>query len=393
MIRRFAAIAVVCALCLGGCAINPATGRKELSFYGEQQEVAMGREYDQETLRELTVYGTPEQQAWLQQLGASLSAKSERPGLQWTFRLVDDPAVNAFALPGGFIYITRGLMTHMNSEAELASVVGHEIGHVTARHSVNQMSKMQVAQLGFGLGMVLSSKIAEYGDVFQQALGLMFLKFSRDDERQADELGLRYIVRTGYDARLMPEVFAVLGAVGRLEGGGRLPDWQSTHPNPEDRRQRMTQAIAALPQNFSGAKVERDSYLARLDGMMFGENPAGGFLRGQRIPPPGHEVPLRHPPGMERPQHESRRRRPESPRTMRPSGSRSPTRRLPRRRRRRSTRSRECRREPSRHGSSTTSRRSSGSSGRERETRRSAARRSSSRTAARCSSSRVSRQE
>lgn len=274
-------VAAALALAYVACAVNPATGKKQLSLVGERDEVSMGRQYDKETMASLEPYGSPELQAYVQQLGQKLAATSERPGLEWKFRLVDDPAVNAFALPGGFVYVTRGLLTHLNSEAELASVLGHEIGHVTARHSVSQMSKQTLLGGLLGLGVALSPEVEQYAGVLTQGMGALFLKFSRDDERQADELGLRYIDRAGYDVRPMADVFETLGSVSRLEGGARLPDWQSTHPNPEDRRQRIGTQIAALHRSFEGRPVERESYLRRLDGMVFGANPRDGFVEGR----------------------------------------------------------------------------------------------------------------
>jgi len=280
-VLRGVAVACVLALIAGtSCAINPATGKRQLSLIGEGDESAMGKQYDAETLKEMSLYGSPDLQAYVQDLGKKLAAHSERPELAWTFRLVDDPTVNAFALPGGYIYITRGLMAHMGSEAELAGVVGHEIGHVTARHSVNQMSKQQLFSLGLGVGVVLSDTVAQLGQALSQGLQVMFLKFSRDDEREADQLGLRYLYRSGYDPRPMTEVYETLGAVSSLDTNERLPDWMATHPNPEDRRQRISQAIATLGPDFSGRTVARDEYLHRLDGMVYGEDPRQGYFDG-----------------------------------------------------------------------------------------------------------------
>src|SRR6185436_17981060 len=134
-------------------------------------------------------------------IGKKLAATSDRPELPWTFRVVDDDVVNAFAVPGGFIYVTRGILTHIGTEAELAGVLGHEIGHVTARHSVNQMSKGMLAQIGLGIGSVLSPEIANLSGLAQTGLSLLFLKYTRDDERQADELAFRYGGRANYDPR------------------------------------------------------------------------------------------------------------------------------------------------------------------------------------------------
>ena len=246
----------------------------------ESQEIAMGRDYDQQVAASIGLYPDTAWQHWIQQFGARLAATSERPNLPWTFHVVDDPVVNAFALPGGYIYVTRGILAHLNSEAELGGVVGHEIGHVTARHSVSQMSKQQLAQLGLAVGSIASSDFGRYAGLAGQALGVLFLKYSRDNESQADELGLRYMRRANYDPREMPHVFEMLTRVSQAQGGGRVPEWLATHPNPENRRGRIEQEIAALPQNFSGAAVNRDSYLRRLDGLVFGNNPREGYFKG-----------------------------------------------------------------------------------------------------------------
>jgi predicted Zn-dependent protease len=203
---------------------------------------------------------------------------------------VDDTSVNAFALPGGFIYVTRGILAHLNSEAELAAVLGHEIGHVTARHGVNQMSKAQLAQLGLGVGMILAPEAAEqFGGLAQTGMSLMFLKFSRDDERQADDLGLRYAARTGYDPRESPHVYDMLDRVSAEGGGGRLPGWMSTHPAPENRRERMEAKIASMGGDFSGTEVDRAGYFDSIDGMTFGDDPREGYFRDERFFHPGME--------------------------------------------------------------------------------------------------------
>src|SRR5256885_287468 len=181
------------------CAVNPATGSRQLMLISESQEIAMGRDYDREVTASIGLYPDSALQGWIQQFGARLAATSERPNLPWSFRVVDDPVVNAFALPGGFIYVTRGILAHLNSEAELAGVVGHEIGHVTARHSASQMTKQQLAQVGLAVGAIASPELGRYTGLASQALGVLFLKYSRDNESQADELGLRYLRRGRYD--------------------------------------------------------------------------------------------------------------------------------------------------------------------------------------------------
>ena len=140
---RLTAPAVLAAVI--ACATNPATGKKQLMLVSEAQEIAMGKAADQEAVAAYALYPDAQVQAYVERLGKGLAAKSERPDLPWSFKVVDDPAVNAFALPGGYIYVTRGIMTHLRSEAELVAVLGHEIGHVTGRHSASQMSKQQLA--------------------------------------------------------------------------------------------------------------------------------------------------------------------------------------------------------------------------------------------------------
>src|SRR3989442_13104626 len=156
----------------------------------ESQEIAMGRDYDQQVAASIGIYPDSELQRYIQQFGARLAASSERPNLPWSFRVVDDPVVNAFALPGGFIYVTRGILAHLNSEAQVAGVLGHEIGHVTARHTAAQITKQQLAGLGLGLASMVSQGFQRYGNLAQTGLGLLFLKYSRDNENQADELGV-----------------------------------------------------------------------------------------------------------------------------------------------------------------------------------------------------------
>lgn len=146
----------LCGLTLAvGCALNPVTGRRELALVSESQEIAMGREGAASVAASIGLLPDTGVQGWVSGMGLALAAKSERPRLPWEFKVVDDAAVNAFALPGGFIFVTRGLLTQLTNEAELASVLGHEIGHVTARHSVQQMSRQQLAMLGLGIGSAI----------------------------------------------------------------------------------------------------------------------------------------------------------------------------------------------------------------------------------------------
>ena len=282
---RHAPFLLVAAIAAGGCAVNPATGSNQLMLVSEAQEIQMGRQADSAVVMSIGLYADPLWQRYIQQFGARLAATSERPSLPWTFRVVDDPAVNAFAIPGGFVYVTRGLLAHLTSEAELASVVGHEIGHVTARHTAAAMSQQQLIGLGLAVGILASSQVAKYAGTANQALGILYLKFSRDDESQADRLGLRYMRRANYDPREMPEVFRMLDRLSAAEGagGGRLPTWLATHPSPANRVAAINGQIAALPQDFSGTTVNRDVYQRLLDGLVFGLNPRQGYFTGSQF--------------------------------------------------------------------------------------------------------------
>jgi predicted Zn-dependent protease len=293
-------VLVAGALVATGCAINPATGKRQLMLMSESTEVQLGRENDSAVVAQMGVYEDAELEQYIDELGQDLAAISERPHLDWTFRLVDDPVVNAFALPGGYIYVTRGILAHLDNEAELVSVLGHEIGHVTARHGANQMSKAQLANVSMNVGMVLApEEIRQFGDVFASGMGLLFLKFGRDDERQADDLGLRYLVGAGYDPRPMPGVFDTLDRVTEASGSDRIPAWMSTHPAPEDRSARMHDEIAELGGGFEGRPVHRDEYLEKIDGMAFGDDPRQGFFRDDLFLHPSLDFQLQFPHGWD----------------------------------------------------------------------------------------------
>ncbi|HJU72416.1 MAG TPA: M48 family metalloprotease [Gemmatimonadaceae bacterium] len=268
---------------LAACATNPVTGRRELSLISESQEVQMGQQAAQQTLQSMPEIPDAGMKSLVNQMGLRIARASERPNLPWEFHTLDDPTVNAFALPGGFIFVTRGLVTHLNSEAELAQVIGHEIGHVTAKHSVSQISKAQIATIGLGVGSIFSITIASLGGVLETGLTLAFLKFGRDDEIQADDLGFRYSLNQRYDVREAVDVYEMLQALGS-RATGRLPEWQSTHPDPGNRLAQTRQRITAVPAaQLTGLVVNEESYLRLLNGMVYGNNPRLGFFRGARF--------------------------------------------------------------------------------------------------------------
>ena len=304
MTRRLAFAAILLPVLLGctvasGCARNPVTGKNEISLVSEAQEIEMGRQASQQIAQTMAYVDDSGLQTYVAQIGQRMAAESERPELPWEFHVVDDASVNAFALPGGFIYVTRGLLTHINNEAQLASVLGHEIGHVTARHSVQQISKAQLAQLGLGIGSILSSDIAQFAGIASQGLGLLFLKYGRDAENQADQLGFKYALNENYDVREMDDVFVTLNRVGEQAGAGRLPEWLSTHPNPENRVESTQARLDTLSRPLTNAVVDRQEYLQQIQGLTYGEDPRQGYFQGNTFYHPGLRFQMSLPEGWQ----------------------------------------------------------------------------------------------
>jgi predicted Zn-dependent protease len=284
---------------LGSCARNPVTGKSELSLVSESQEIQMGQQAAQEVAQTIGLYDDANAQAYVAEVGKPIAAKSERPNLPWEFHVVDDASVNAFALPGGFIYVTRGLMTSINDEAEFATVVGHEIGHVTNRHSVQMISKSQLATLGLGIGSILSSDIAKFGQLASAGLQVLFLKYSRNAENQADQAGFRYALNQGYDVREMSKVFETLDRISQASGGGKLPEWLATHPDPGNRIKHIETMLDTVHVDLSRAKVNRDGYLQRVKGMTYGEDPRQGYFEGTEFYHPKMRFQLHFPDGWQ----------------------------------------------------------------------------------------------
>jgi predicted Zn-dependent protease len=281
MTRRLApfALASAVAAVVIGCATNPVTGKRELSLMSEAQEIAIGKENHPQILAEMGQYNDPEVQRYINDLGQRLAKTSERPNLPWTFTVVDQPVVNAFAVPGGFIYITRGIMAYLDDEAQLVGVIGHEIGHVTARHSAQQYSRAMAGQMGLlGLGLFVPAA-QPFGEVGAQALGLLFLKYGRDDELQSDSLGARYAAANGWDPRAVPGFLSVLGRLSEGSEKG-IPNWLSTHPQPASRVEEIQPLVQQLTAGKSEFRVARDEYLRRVDGIIFGDSPEQGIVRG-----------------------------------------------------------------------------------------------------------------
>ena len=254
------------------------TGRRQLSLISESDEIALGKQASQEVEQTIGLVEDAELQAYVRRIGLAMATASQRPSLPWTFGVVDDPTPNAFALPGGFIYITRGMATLISSEAEMASILGHEIGHVTARHSVTQISQQQLAQLGLGVGSILVPRLQRFEGLMGTGLGLLFLQHGRDAERQADDLGFQYALGRGYAMSEMADVFRSLERLGGSERSA-LPTFLSSHPSPGERVKTLEAKAAALPTGSRGSIVREAEYLQQVDGLIYGEDPRQGFFR------------------------------------------------------------------------------------------------------------------
>ena len=263
------------------CATNPVTGRRELNFMSEAQEISIAQESDPQIKEEMGVYNDPELQRYVSEIGLRMAKVSERPQLPWRFTVVDVPAVNAFAVPGGGIYVTRGIIPFLDNEAELAGVIGHEIGHVTARHSAQQYTRQITGQVGLlALGMFVP-EARPFGELSGQALGVLFLKYSRGDELQADQLGARYESALGWDPAAMPAFLSTLGRLDEAAGYRRgVPNWLSTHPEPLSRVNDIQATVQRLKAAGGGVATNRDAWIQRVDGLVYGDNPEQGLARG-----------------------------------------------------------------------------------------------------------------
>jgi predicted Zn-dependent protease len=272
---------VLLAAVIGACATNPATGRREFTLMSEAQEISLGRESDAQIKAEMGVYSDPELQKYVSDIGLRLAKLSERPSLPWQFTVVDQAAINAFALPGGFIYITRGILPFLHDEAELAGVLGHEIGHVTARHSAQQYTRSIGGLIGLAAVGVFVPAARPFGQISQQALGLLFLKHGRDDELQADQLGARYEASGGWDPAGVPGMLSTLGRLDEAAGDRKgVPNFLSTHPDPLSRVSEIQPAVQQLKAGRANLVTDREALLRRADGLIWGDNPEQGITRG-----------------------------------------------------------------------------------------------------------------
>ena len=289
-------------LILSGCGnavINPVSGQAERSVMSESAEVAEGQKGHQQVLQEYGVVKDARLQAYVNELGQRLARQSHRNQLQWHFTVLDSPEINAFALPGGYVYVTRGIMAYMEDEADLAGVIGHEIGHVTARHGAQRATRQQDAGLGVlaatllgavleGQGMSGAGQLAS--NVSQSVASGYIASYGREQELQSDQLGAEYLARSNYDPQNMVNVISVLKnqerfaadqarSEGRPVAEGR--SWLASHPSNDERLRNITQLAAQYKGRYNNEGRER--YLAAINGMAFGENAEQGLTRGRQF--------------------------------------------------------------------------------------------------------------
>ena len=266
------------------CAVNPVTGKRELMLISTKDEAALGKSTDKQVVEQYGIYDDPNLQGYLAEVGNKLAVNSHLPDLQYNFKVVDSEILNAFAVPGGYVYFTRGIMAHLNSEAEMAGVMGHEIGHITARHTAKQITRQQIAQFGIGVGSILSETFSKYSNLTGFGVGLLFLRFSRDNERQSDQLGVEYSTKSGYDALHMANFFHTLERM-RTEDGSGIHSWMSTHHEPENRVVSVRNMAKEWQAKYPGTKFStgRDAYLKKIDGIVYGPDPRQGFVENNNF--------------------------------------------------------------------------------------------------------------
>ncbi len=289
---RLLITALVLAL-LTGCAQNPVSGQNDFVMMSESQEIATGRQADAQIKKQYKVYGSKPLQDYVNRVGQRIAKQSHRPKLQFHFIVLDSPEINAFALPGGYVYITRGILAYLNSEAELAAVLGHEIGHVTARHGVRQQSAAQAANIGLTIASIFVPEVGSMGgqNLSNLISGALLSGYGREHELEADRLGAVYLSRTEYDPQAIIKVVGVLknqelkdAELAKQEGREprRYHGLFASHP---DNDTRLQQAVGEADKNATAqAHFEgREEFLRSTEGLLFGESSDQGVVRSNRF--------------------------------------------------------------------------------------------------------------
>ncbi len=271
---------------LSGCATNPVTGRSELMLVSEEKEFQVGQEVDKKVRDEMGLYlELPELRAKVKEVTENIGRHSDRPDLIYRVEIVDTPDFNAFAVPGGFVYIHRGLLERINSVDELASVIGHEIGHVSARHSASQISKAQILNIGLlAVDIATHGAVQDYGTLVDLGSILAFSKFSRDDEREADFLGIRYMTKAGYNPKASIDVMKQIQGLQDHEPAS-LEIWFMTHPATSERLGLLNKELDTVSSQYPDIlkkNIQRNDFIRLLNGMAVGEWNGRELVSGDR---------------------------------------------------------------------------------------------------------------
>jgi predicted Zn-dependent protease len=284
-------LAAFAAILLVSCAHNPATGGNDVVLSTGKGEIEDSRRYYDEITRFYGIYEDQAIQDYVNAVGQRVARASDLPDLEWHFTVLDEGSINAFTTGGGYVYVYRGLLTYLNSEAELAAVLGHEMGHVIARHPARQQSKMAAADL-LTLAAVILTASPVLADIASIGSAAWIQGYGREAESEADALGMKYMVRAGYDPHAMRSVFQAFKAQESFEidaarAEGREPNIYhgvfSDHPAPDDRAAAATRATAQLGTPDKPWVINRDTYMHAIDGLAFGTSRAQGVVRDNRF--------------------------------------------------------------------------------------------------------------
>jgi len=294
---------------------NPVSGNTRAYGYSWEEEIQLGQEADGQIQNQYGVYDDEELQAYVDEVAREVLAESHlrRPdtperfrNVEFTFRVLDSPVVNAFALPGGYVYVTRGLLAHLNNEAQLAMVLGHEVAHVAARHASQRAARQQLTQ-GLLLGGAIAGQVAFGGNVAENVMGLggtaaqlLSLSYSRENERESDRLGVEYAVKAGYEGAEGAAFFTSLKRMQK-QSNQSLPSWQSSHPDPGEREKTIVQLAREWQERVPGTakRINQDPYYATLERTVLGDNPRQGFTENNTFYHPDLEFRFPTPAGWQ----------------------------------------------------------------------------------------------
>jgi len=302
--HRFRSAIAALLVALFACATNPATGRREITFMSREREVEIGREASQQVAEDMGIVNDPKLEAYVAAVGERVARQSPRQDVPYRFQVVDTPEPNAFALPGGYVYVSRGLLVIANSEDELTNVIGHEVAHVAARHAAQREAASVPVGILTAIGTLAAGVIAggpgaqAVGQLGQTAGSGLIASYGRDQEREADELGQGYAAKAGANPKAMADFLATLENATRLErsGASRQPSFFDSHPStPERVSSAATNAtmIAFTPR--PGIASSREEFLRKLDGLVVGQNADEGVVDGSRLLHPALGFQVRFP--------------------------------------------------------------------------------------------------